>query len=202
MLELGHEVRSVEERKNSAIARTLTAAGSGPLRAFYEGFPNLQYSTFEPRRAGSLLEWVTRELAMIDVAIAVDGVPEELCRWLANVTKPGLRRVYLCYQPERLDIEMVRAYEIEKFDAVFSTGPTSAGVSWLEIEPALASIDRRVGLDEQLPADLRERLVDPPIAASRFIIDMEAPHGEIEYRDLTLPPGATPGNGFGRPTDS
>jgi hypothetical protein len=82
LAERGHDVRIVEERQNDLLKRTLLEVGAGPSRHFHDHFKKFQYHTYEPRTGAQLLEWVTRELALIDVGVAVDGVEQELCRWL------------------------------------------------------------------------------------------------------------------------
>ena len=116
----GNEVRIVEERQNAAFARTLRAVGAVASRHFYDEFRTIQHHTYEPRSGASLLEWVTRELALIDVAVAVAGIESELCRWLANVSQEGLARAYLTFDPDSLTDDVVAALELERFDLILA----------------------------------------------------------------------------------
>ncbi len=116
----GNDVRIVEERQNDAVTRTLLAAGSGVARHFHDTFRMFQHHTYEPRSGAQLLEWVTRELSLIDVAVAVAGIDSELCRWLANVSREGLVSTYLTFEPENLTDEVVAALDLDRFDLILA----------------------------------------------------------------------------------
>jgi hypothetical protein len=137
----GNEVRIVEERQNEAFARTLREVGAGATLAFHDHFRTVQHHTYEARRGAQLLEWVTREIALIDTAIAVDGLEPELCRWLANLTREGLTRVYLTFDPASLTDETVSALELEKFDQILAPDQPAASIAWQPIRYAVAGQD-------------------------------------------------------------
>lgn len=138
----GNEVRVVEERQNHQYAKTLRAIGSGPARHFYDSFRTFQHHTYEPRHGAPLLEWVTREVSLIDVAVAVDGLEPELCRWLANLTRDGLARAYLTFAPETLTDEMVAELELETFDLILAPSAPRAAIAWQPSALAVAGHDR------------------------------------------------------------
>ena len=162
----GNEIRIVEERQNAAFARTLRAVGAVASRPFYEEFRTIQHHTYEPRSGAALLEWVTRELALIDVAVAVAGIEPELCRWLANVSQEGLTRVYMTFEPESLTADVVAALELEGFDLILATGQPTADIAWRPIVPTIAAQDQTPLIDMgQTPID---SVADPIRAAEVF----------------------------------
>lgn len=146
----GNSVRIVEQRRNHALARTLRQTGSGASRHFYEQFRDIQLVTYEPRSGAHLLEWVTRELALIDVAVAVGDIDDELCRWIANVTRERLTRVYLTWEPEELTAERVEQLELGLFDLILAPSAPSAPVAWLEVPRVVAPADRTAGIADLL----------------------------------------------------
>jgi hypothetical protein len=160
----GNEVRVVEERQNQALARTLRAVGSGAVRHFHEQFALLQHTTYEPRTGARLLEWVTRELALIDVAVAVEGLEDELCRWIANVTRERITRAYLAWQPEQLTADDVQRLELVKFDVVLAPKKPVLDLPWRQIDIVVAEQDRAAGLSPAGSTAGR----DPVTAAETF----------------------------------
>jgi hypothetical protein len=164
----GHDVRVVEERNNHALARTLRQAGAEPLRHFHDAFPELQRHTYEPRSGPPLLEWVSREIALIDVAVAVHGAETELCRWLANLTRERLPRIFLTLDPQRLDDEASARDAVPLFDAVFAPSQPAADLEWRLIPPCIATQDRDAGLLDGIDRRIALDLVDPLTAAQAF----------------------------------
>jgi hypothetical protein len=138
----GNDVRIVEERQNAAFTRTLRAVGAEASRYFYDSFTTFQHHTYEARRGAPLLEWVTRELSLIDVAVAVAGIESELCRWLANVTREGLTRAYLTFEPESLTDDVVAALELERFDLILALRQPVAAIPWRPFAAAVAGYDQ------------------------------------------------------------
>jgi hypothetical protein len=162
----GNEIRIVEERQNAVFARTLRTAGAVASRHFYDEFRTIQHHTYEPRSGAALLEWVTRELALIDVAVAVAGIEPELCRWLANVSQEGLTRAYLTFDPESLTDDVVAALELDRFDLILATGQPAADIAWRPIVTTVAAQDRIQLIDA---GDLQtDPDVDPIRAAEVF----------------------------------
>lgn len=168
LLARGHDVRIVEERKNPVMTRTLKVDGAAAARRLYDEFPELLVHSYEPRTGGRLMEWLSRELSLIDVAVAVDGLPEVVARWIANLTHPALTRVYLTFRPETLDAETVARLELDKYDRILTTGEPATSIDWSPILPTLARQDRAAGLDTHVPPDLVDRLADPIAAAEDF----------------------------------
>lgn len=164
----GNDIRVVEERQNAKLTRTLQATGSQAARHVYESFPLIQYNTFEPRTGARLLEWVTRELALIDVAVAVQGLGDELCRWIANVTRDNLTRAYLAWNPEDLTTERAAYLELDKYDLILATDQPRADIEWTPVRPTMATQDRSDSIDTALIGTLRDDLVDPVRAAELF----------------------------------
>jgi hypothetical protein len=160
----GNDVRVVEERRNAALTRTLRAVGSSAVRHFHEQFEALQHTTYEPRTGARLLEWVTRELALIDVAVAVDGLEDELCRWIANVSRERIRRAYLTWQPDQISEAVVQRLELERFDVILAPTKPMPELPWRRIEMVVAEPDRAAGLT---PAVLAAGQ-DPVAAATTF----------------------------------
>jgi hypothetical protein len=150
--ERGHIVRVVEPRQNHAYASTLRAIGSAAARQFHADFTGFQHHTFEPRTGGRLLEWVTRELALIDVAVVVEGLDEELTLWFANVTRPGLHRAYLTLHPESLTGTLATHLQLAQFDMILAPQRPAACLPWRSIRRTLAPTDVSNGLAE-LAAD-------------------------------------------------
>lgn len=137
----GNDVRIVEPRQNEAMKRTLREVGSGASRDFHDNFRTFQHHTYEPRYGAPLLEWVTREIALIDVAVAVAGLDSELCRWLANLTRVGLVRGYLTFEPDLLTDEAVALLELDKLDQILAIGQPAASIGWQPIPRAVAAHD-------------------------------------------------------------
>jgi hypothetical protein len=164
----GNDVRIVEERQNALLTNTLLTQGAGPSRHFHDNFRQFQYHTYEPRTGTQLLEWVTRELALIDVSVAVDGVEQELCRWLGNITRAGLIRAFLTFDPEGLTDERASALDIDKYDIVIAPGKPAADVPWSELPPSVAPADGAPEIQRYLSASLAGQLVDPNVAATTF----------------------------------
>ncbi|MCO5176503.1 MAG: hypothetical protein M9890_05970 [Thermomicrobiales bacterium] len=100
----------------------------------------MQYSTYEPRSGAQLLEWMTREISLIDLAVVVQGADAELTRWAANITREGLSRAYLAWQPDELTEALASELEIDKFDFVCGPAPVT-DLPWVEVQRALAEQD-------------------------------------------------------------
>lgn len=171
----GHIVRVVEARQNHAFARTLREEGSGAARQFFNDFSVIQHHTFEPRSGAQLLEWVTREVALIDIAVAVGGIDEEECRWLANVTRAGLRRVYLTFTPHALSVESATRLELERFDRIIAPGRPPVELPWGRTPATLAPADERAGLGARLDPETASSLAPAAEAAAAFLAAVYAP---------------------------
>ena len=152
----GNEIRIVEERQNLAAVRTLREVGAGASRHFYDAFQTIQHHTYEPRTGARLLEWVTREIALIEVAVAVDGVEPELCRWLANVSREGLTRASLTFQPESLTDDVAERLDLGKFDIVLAPSAIAAHLPWRRVPRTVAERDQGDDLQRWLPAGSAE----------------------------------------------
>jgi hypothetical protein len=147
--ERGHIVRVVEPRQNHAFASTLRAVGGAAARQFHADFTGFQHHTFEPSTGGRLLEWVTRELALIDAAIVVDGLDDELTRWFANVTRPGLQRAYLTLQPDTLSDALAAKLELALFDVILAPEEPATALPWRRVQRTVAPADVANGIAEQ-----------------------------------------------------
>lgn len=163
----GNDVRVVEERQNHAFVRTLREHGSEPSRHFHEHFAALQHTTWETRTGAPLLEWVTREVALIDVAVVVAGVNDEVCQWIANITRAGLTRVYVDWEPQLLSDANAARLQLANFELILSPAQPEAHVQWMPIALSLAGADADAGLADHVPAS-RDPLVKPITAAAEF----------------------------------
>lgn len=164
----GNDVRIVEERQNAILKQTLLEHGAAPSRHFHDNFKQFQYHTYEPRTGAQLLEWVTRELALIDVGVAVDGLEQELCRWLGNVNREGLIRAYLTFDPQSLTDEKAAAFEIDKYDVVIASSKPSADLPWTQLQPSIAPADEVDEIIASVPDRLVPELTEPTQAAEAF----------------------------------
>lgn len=168
LVERGHRIRILEERQNEFLKRTLLDAGAGPSRHFHQEFPNLQYHTFEPRSGAPLLEWVLGELSLVDVAVAIDGIGNELGRWIANLTETKLIRAYMTFNPDELTGEKANSLELEKYDIILAPSRPAAQLPWSEIPPALAAQDDQDQFRANIPGQLQAILTDPQAASATF----------------------------------
>lgn len=168
LLGRGHNVRIVEERRNPVFTRTLALEGSAPARHVFEAMPDLVIHSYTPRTGARLMEWISRELSLVDVCVAVDGLPTEVARWIANLTHPTLVRAYLTFAPLTLDDDLISELEIDRFDTVLTPGQPAAPVNWESAPPTLSQADRSVGFLDVIPANLRDAVVEPEAAALAF----------------------------------
>jgi hypothetical protein len=168
LVERGHDVRIVEERQNDILKRTLIEVGAEPSRHFHQQYPKLRYHTFEPRTGAPLLEWVIGELSLVDVAVAVEGIGNELCRWIANLTSTELIRAYMTFRPEALTDEVATSLELEKYDVILSPSRPAAQLPWSAIPPVLAGKDDLEHLRASIPERLQPHLAAPESASVTF----------------------------------
>ena len=174
----GHHVRMLEERRNPTLRRTLETVGSAASRLTYERFPGILIHAFERRSGAPLMEWLARELSLVDLAIAVDGVPVEVARWIANLDHRALRRVYVTYRPDELTLARVAEVELERYDGVFASGQPAAAIEWSAIRKAIAPQDQTSVPPEFLPDDTSEDLVSTDEVAQtleRFMLPDATP---------------------------
>lgn len=162
----GHDIRIVEQRRNPAVTRTLSAAGSGASRHAFDRFPNLLMHSYQPRSGAALMEWLSRELSLVDVAVAVHGVQEEVGRWIANLTHPRLVRFYLAFETAAVDESLSRQLELDRYDGLLTPEQPAISIAdWSPVPPALHDVDMEAGLDRELPEHVRKVLVSPDEAA-------------------------------------
>jgi hypothetical protein len=164
----GHDVRAVERRRNGAFVRTMEAIGAGASRHFYESFPTIQHHTYEGRTGAQLLEWVTRETALIDIAVAVGGLDDELCRWIANVSRDRLARSYLSWSPAHITPQRFEDLEIERFDVVLTPFTVDLPANARPILATVAGADIAAGLTSGIDDISQTPLADPIEAAIAF----------------------------------
>jgi hypothetical protein len=165
----GHDVRVVEQRRNEAYVRTVVQERAGAARHFFDAFRTIQHHTYDPRTGAPLLEWLTREVALIDVAVAVGGLDDELCRWIANVTRDRLLRSYLAWELPDVAASRLVGLEIERFDLIlapFYSGELPVPVRLIPATAAGADVD--AGLAATLESFLHGPIVDPIEAAIAF----------------------------------
>lgn len=134
----GHDVRVLEERRNRYFVETLRGAGAQPVRHFDAHFPHVQHHTYEPLHGARLLEWVAREVALLDVAVVVAGADDELTGWVANLTRAGLTRVFLAFDALR---ERPHALNLSLFDGVLAPYPVDGAANWRFLPRTIAPAD-------------------------------------------------------------
>ncbi len=166
--ERGHHVRMLEERRNPMLRKTLETVGSDASRAVFEKFPGVLVHGFEPRRGAPLMEWLARELSLVDLAIVVDGLPTEVARWIANLDHRALHRAFVTYRPEELTDERAAEIELERFDTVFSTSAPAASTPWVEIQKSIAPQDYETISPQHLP-DLADQKLATPDDVARLL---------------------------------
>lgn len=93
--QMGHEAIFFEPRGNDAVRALLHRSGSAALTEFRVRHADIEYRTFEPRTGADLVEWMTRTLATVDVAVIQASAAAELVKWLAKLTRPHLRTFYV-----------------------------------------------------------------------------------------------------------
>jgi hypothetical protein len=157
----GNDIRIVEARQNQAFVRTLREHGSEPSRHFHNHFDTIQFATYEPRSGAPLLEWTTREVALIDIAVAVAGLDDELCQWIANISRDGLTRAYLTWDPATLTDAEATRLQLDRFDVIVAPSQPAAEIPWLRVPSTLAAADAALATDG-------EDIVDPIDSASAF----------------------------------
>jgi len=140
----------LEERRNATLRRTLETVGGAASRIVYEHFPGVLVHAFEPRSGAPLMEWLARELSLVDLAIAIDGLPTEVARWIANLDHRDLRRVFVTFRPDELTPGRAIESELERYDAVFASGQPGAELLWTPIRKTIVQQD----LDLVAPAHL------------------------------------------------
>lgn len=91
----GHQAVFFESRGNKAVRMLLQRDGSQALKEFRARFPDIEYRTYGPRHGANLVEWMTRILATVDVAVIQANVETELVRWLGELTRPHLQTFLL-----------------------------------------------------------------------------------------------------------
>jgi hypothetical protein len=161
----GDIVRLVEPRRNEHFERTLECERAPAASAMYELFPAVQHHTFEMRRGPRLFEWLAREIALIDVAVAVHGADTELVRWLANLNQPDLLRLFQTYQPEELTTEVRAELELDLFNGVLAaSAPADDTMPWQLVQPSIADADMSAGRMQFVDELSRTRLVHPATA--------------------------------------
>lgn len=158
----------LEERRNPALRRTLETVGAAASRQVFENFRDIMIHSFEPRTGPALMEWVIRELSSSDLVIAIDGMPVELTRWIANLDHAVLTRAFVTYRPETLTVERAAELEVERFDVVLASGPPAVELDWEQITPVLAPQDRAAIPSAHLPPGVPDSQESLDEVANRF----------------------------------
>ena len=180
----GDDVRVAEARQNEHYVRTLESDRAQAARAMFESFPQVQHHTFDMRRGPRLFEWLAREIALLDVAVAVDGVDDELVRWLANLNQPGLIRIFQTYRPATLDVTRADRLELGLFNAVAAPAAPANGRSWSLVRPSVARSDLDAGRLQHIDEALMNELMAPEIAAGELLLTVERARAEFSATPL------------------
>ncbi len=93
--QLGQDATFFEPRGNAALRALLHRSGSAALKDFRLNHPDVEYRTLEPRTGADLVEWMTRTLATIDVALIQSNAPAPLIEWLGKLTRPYLQTFFV-----------------------------------------------------------------------------------------------------------
>ncbi len=173
----GHIVRMLEERRNPALQRTLRAVGASASRQAFDDFPGIHIHSFEPRSGAALMEWIARELSQVDLAIVVDGLPNEVTRWVANLDHRLIVRVFVTFRPNDLNDERAQNLELPRYDLIFSSSQPEASIEWQAIQPTVAPPDFAAVPPQFLPDEDVSSIADPIEVAREIERMFELHHG-------------------------
>lgn len=121
---LGDEATFFEERANPALRAMLVEHGAAAMTAFRLRYPNLAYRTIDPRSGADLVEWLTRTLSTVDIAVVLHQAPAELTRWVGFLTRPHLVTAFV--DPgigEQIAEAALREREISAFTGIWIGNP-------------------------------------------------------------------------------
>ena len=114
----GHDVTLFEERANPALRALLRRAGAGGIADFRQRYPELTYRTIDtPRSVAALVEWLTRTLATIDIAVVQRDTPAQLAAWVGRLTRGHLQTYLL---DSGLGVPLIPEALAEREPAAFS----------------------------------------------------------------------------------
>ena len=173
----GHIVRLTEERMNAAFTQTLREVGGNAVRTIHDTFPHMQIHAWEARQGARLLEWLTRELALVDVAVVVDGAGDLLTEWVAMIERRRLVRVYLHWGNQPISAERAAALHLDQFDLVLSAAagalPYSLAPQDLAAGIAMPGIDVGSLADSGAVAQAFERMIEAQRQQARTHITVQ-----------------------------
>lgn len=87
---LDDEARFYEERGNRWLRNMLLQEGAASFLTFQQNHPAVDYTTYERRTGADLADWLTRVLATVDIVIVDGALPEDMIRWIGELTRPHL----------------------------------------------------------------------------------------------------------------
>lgn len=132
----GDEATFYEEQSNAAIRALLMREGARAFERFRSDFPEIVYRTADRRTGADLVEWLTRILATVDIAVVDVGAPPTLTAWVGRLTRPHLTTFLVdpgwnaVLRPA--DIE---ARDPATFSAIYA-GQRDAAAHWREVVPS------------------------------------------------------------------
>lgn len=88
---LDDEARFYEQRVNPWMQNMLQHEGAQALLSFRDRHPEVQYVTYDRRSGQELADWLNLVLATADIAVVDPAAPEEIVRWVGELTRPHLQ---------------------------------------------------------------------------------------------------------------
>jgi hypothetical protein len=145
------EARFYEERANPWLRNMLMSEGAASFLAFQEEYPEIDYTTYDPRTGADLADWLTRVLATVDIAVIDTSAPQDIMRWIGELTRPHLHTFLIDPSGRRAE-DLDRIERVELFTGICIAGSTGgAGVRvprsdqyLIHIEPAIPAPGSRV----------------------------------------------------------
>jgi hypothetical protein len=158
--EIGHEAFFFEPRGNEPVRALLHRSGSRALKEFSFRHPDVEYRTLEPRKGADLVEWMTRTLATVDVAVIQSNVEPDLINWMGQLTRPHLQTFFLdSGWSDQQALSDALADQIRTYTAVL-VGDERLVSSYAQIVPR----DRVLSFGPLLPVPQTEDLTQEAVA--------------------------------------
>lgn len=92
---LDDEARFYEQRVNPWLRNMLQHEGARSLLTFRDRHPDVQYVTYDRKWGQELADWLNLVLATADIAVVDPAAPDEIVRWVGELTRPHLQTFLL-----------------------------------------------------------------------------------------------------------